>query len=318
MLTCLPTPRYYSMQNVHGPLDDIKDMSMFSDAQIKAIQSVETSERRTFSKLLGAADHAVDDLVESLKKRDMWSNTFLLFSSDNGGCTYGGGYNTPLRGGKHFLFEGGVRVPAFITSPMLPANIQGTEYTGLVHITDMFATMIDMTGHDIPEDIDSISQWDAILGQADHPRQEILHNVDNWNFPTSTAHLQMMKKPRAALRQGDMKIILHHWAMAWDSPPTAEDGLRPGNKGVEDCADPPEDHLPLDWLFNITADPYEQNNLIDAPEYADVVKRMRAKVMHEAQNMRMSSWMNEDPAAINTWRMTGFISPWMTRPGGSQ
>ena len=292
---------YYATQNVHGPLDDIEDMSIFTADQVKALESVETAERRIFGKLVGALDHAVNDMVESLKKHDMWERTVLIFSSDNGGCEYGGGYNTPLRGGKHFLFEGGLRVPAFVHSPMLPDTVKGTEYNGLFHITDMFATIIAVTGHDVPPNVDGVDQWDALQGLAEPPRTEIIHNIDYWTFPTPTTSstLDMMKRPRAALRQGDMKLILHHWQLPWSSPPTAsEDSAKPLNQGVVDCGTPPEGNLPIDWLFNITADPEERVNLFNEPEYAELVGSMRAKVMMEAENMNMASWMNEDPTAI--------------------
>ena len=124
----------------------------------------------------------------------------------------------------------------------------------------------------------------------------------------------MMKQPRAALRQGDMKLILHHWQLPWSSPPTAsEDSAKPLNQGVVDCGTPPEGNLPIDWLFNITADPEERVNLFNEPEYAELVGSMRAKVMMEAENMNMASWMNEDPTAIQTWMHSGFIEPWMTK-----
>lgn len=247
----------------------------------------------------------------------MWDHTVLIFTSDNGGCDAGGGYNTPLRGGKHFLFEGGIRVPAFLYSPLLEDSVKGTTYNGLIHISDMFATVIRITGHDVPDDIDGIDQWDAIQGKADPPRTEIMHNIDYWNFPTPTTSstLQMMKRPRAAYRSGDMKLILHHWQMGWASPHSAgeSDDVKPANLGIADCADPPEGNLPIDWLFNITADPEERVNLIKEPVYEHTIQRMRAKIIMEANNMNMASWMNEDPQAVQTWMITGFISPWMTK-----
>lgn len=322
---------YYATQNVHGPLDDIEDMTLFTDEQAKAIQSIQNPERKVFAKLLGALDHAVSDLVKTLKINSMWDSSVLILSSDNGGCQYGGGYNNPLRGGKHFLFEGGIRVPAFITSPMLPTRVTGTTYTGLFHISDMYPTIMSMLQRDPPEDMDGISQWDALLGKTTiHPRTELMHNIDYWAIPTTSTTLEMMTRPRAAYRDGDMKLILHHWALGWYAPPLStpsseSEGIsgrsslsRPENEGIEDCADPPKDHAALDFLFNISADPHETQNLINLTEYADTVQRMRARVMEEAKNMVMSSWITEDESSVDTWMMTGFVVPWMVMPGGSQ
>ena len=50
----------------------------------------------------------------------------VVVASDNGGCSLSGAYNHPLRGGKQYLYEGGVRVNAFVHSPLLPlANALG-------------------------------------------------------------------------------------------------------------------------------------------------------------------------------------------------
>ena len=45
-----------------------------------------------------ALDHGVGQIVEELKRQDMYHNTFILFSSDNGGS--GRPFNTPLKGKK--------------------------------------------------------------------------------------------------------------------------------------------------------------------------------------------------------------------------
>jgi len=322
---------YYATQNVHGPLDEIRDMTLFTDAQSKAIQAIQNPERKVFAKLLGALDHAVSDLVKTLKVNGMWDSSVLLLSSDNGGCQYGGGYNNPLRGGKHFLFEGGIRVPAFISSPMLPTSVMGTTYTGLFHISDVYPTIMGMLQQNLPEDIDGISQWDALLRKTSvYPRTELMHNIDYWAIPTTSTTLQMMTHPRAAYREGDMKLILHHWALGWYAPPIntpSSEGeklsgrssiSRPDNEGIEDCADPPKDHAALDFLFNISADPHETRNLVNLTEYADTVQRMRARVMEEAKRMVMASWIAEDESSVDTWMMTGFVVPWMVMPGGSQ
>lgn len=67
-------------------------------------------------------DAGIETVIDALKLNSMWDNTVLIFVSDNGGpldhCT-----NEPLRGGKHTFFEGGVRVMAFISGPMIPAGM---------------------------------------------------------------------------------------------------------------------------------------------------------------------------------------------------
>jgi len=57
-------------------------------------------------------DQAIADVVESARAT-LGDNTVVVVSPDNGGSTWYGGLNAPLRSGKLTPFEGGVRVPAF-------------------------------------------------------------------------------------------------------------------------------------------------------------------------------------------------------------
>ena len=71
-------------------------------------------------------DDAVKDVVEYLKENGMWDNTLIVFSSDNGG-DFNRGDNYPLRGFKNSAFEGGVRVPAFVSGGYLAEDRRGVQ-----------------------------------------------------------------------------------------------------------------------------------------------------------------------------------------------
>ena len=75
----------------------------------------------------------------------LWDNTFTVFSTDNGGEPVYGGYNWPLRGTKHTLWEGGVRGAALVHGKMLEKT--GVKCEGLLHITDFFPTLINLAGN---------------------------------------------------------------------------------------------------------------------------------------------------------------------------
>ena len=74
-----------------------------------------------------AIDDVVAALVTSLTDAGIMDNTILVFSSDNGGQpTAGGASNYPLRGGNNTWWEGGIRVPSWIYSPLFDSAIAGS------------------------------------------------------------------------------------------------------------------------------------------------------------------------------------------------
>jgi arylsulfatase A-like enzyme len=116
-------------------------------------------------------DDAVGRIVEALDKTGQRENTLLVFTSDNGGSTAENndtkypldtypsgkltGNNTPLRGQKGQLYEGGIRVPTIVSWPgrLKP----GTRDTP-VHITDWMPTFCALAGHSMSSDL----KWDGV------------------------------------------------------------------------------------------------------------------------------------------------------------
>eukprot|EP00484_Ammonia_sp_Unknown_P020596 CAMPEP_0197053618 /NCGR_PEP_ID=MMETSP1384-20130603/27844_1 /TAXON_ID=29189 /ORGANISM="Ammonia sp." /LENGTH=667 /DNA_ID=CAMNT_0042486549 /DNA_START=2482 /DNA_END=4485 /DNA_ORIENTATION=- len=93
-------------------------------------------------------DIAIKDVVLYLKQNDLWQNTLLVFSSDNGG-EINRGDNYPLRGYKNQSWEGGIRTPAFVTGGYLNDERRGEVLTNtIVHITDWYPTLLEAAGVD--------------------------------------------------------------------------------------------------------------------------------------------------------------------------
>jgi arylsulfatase A-like enzyme len=107
-------------------------------------------------------DTLVGRVVAALKQTGLYANTVIAFTSDNGGDPNYGGNNLPLRGQKETLWEGGLRVPAFVHSPLLAARA-GTVSRQLFHITDWMPTLLraaGMSSADIQrQGWDGIDQW---------------------------------------------------------------------------------------------------------------------------------------------------------------
>jgi arylsulfatase A-like enzyme len=74
--------------------------------------------------MVTAIDKAVETIKNALDANGMTENTIIIFSSDNGGQPISGAANNlPLRGGKNTWFEGGMRVPSFVYSPLFAGSI---------------------------------------------------------------------------------------------------------------------------------------------------------------------------------------------------
>jgi arylsulfatase A-like enzyme len=101
--------------------------------------------RKTMLAMLSAADDAVGQVMAALEKHKQVENTLVIFHTDNGGPTKGNGsLNTPLRGFKGDVWEGGVRIPfAMQWTGHLPA---GKVYAQPVISLDMFPTALAAAG----------------------------------------------------------------------------------------------------------------------------------------------------------------------------
>ncbi|WP_396600646.1 sulfatase [Algibacter sp. R77976] len=95
--------------------------------------------------LVETMDDAVGVVLKALKDNGLDENTIVVFTSDNGGVASGDHYSTsnlPLRGGKGYQWEGGIREPYFIKVPWLKHAGSKTEFP--VINTDFYPTLLDL------------------------------------------------------------------------------------------------------------------------------------------------------------------------------
>lgn len=90
--------------------------------------------RRQFCGMIRGLDEGIKNITDAIHTY-LGEDTILYLTSDNGGSTWFGGLNTPLRGGKSTPYEGGVKVPAFFVdfTPNYKYIGQPREYYGLMH-----------------------------------------------------------------------------------------------------------------------------------------------------------------------------------------
>jgi arylsulfatase A-like enzyme len=108
-------------------------------------------------------DDAVGKIVATLKSEGVWENTILFFISDNGGPLAQSADNSPLGGGKHQDYEGGVRVPFLVS---WPAKLKPGESDAVVSSLDFLPTVLAATGTAAPAEkpLDGIDLLPVLSG----------------------------------------------------------------------------------------------------------------------------------------------------------
>ncbi|MBK9273620.1 MAG: sulfatase-like hydrolase/transferase [Flavobacteriales bacterium] len=104
--------------------------------------------------MVESVDHEVDRLLASLTAAEL-ANTVVLFIGDNGTSPDVIQVPYPPNHAKGTLYEGGVRVPLVIAGPGITRA--GEREAALVNTTDLFATIVELTGHALPAYEDSRS-----------------------------------------------------------------------------------------------------------------------------------------------------------------
>ena len=142
--------------------------------------------RRLVLAMLVALDEAVGQVVDSLKEVGEYENTVIVFTTDNGGSVSHASSNLPLRGTKGTLWEGGTRGPAFVHSPLLASDVQGSTHEGMIHITDWMPTLASLAGLDEQQleqlGLDGIDQTSMVMEGAASKRTDFVYNIKTSPF----------------------------------------------------------------------------------------------------------------------------------------
>ena len=131
-------------------------------------------------------------------------NTIVVFTSDNGGVAAGDNFSTsnkPLRAGKGYQFEGGIREPYFIKIPGLSKGGDKIDYP--VSGTDFYPTFLELAGgQQLPrEHNDGISLLPLFKGETLGERALI------WHFPH---YGNQGGEPSSIIRRGNWKLIHYY------------------------------------------------------------------------------------------------------------
>jgi arylsulfatase A-like enzyme len=230
---------YLPFFSVHTPLigrEDLIEKYRAKKARLgltAAFESEPPRENRTvqehavYAAMVEAMDEAVGTVLDALDHHGLADDTVVIFFSDNGGLSTSEGSptsNLPLRAGKGWIYEGGIRSPLIIRWPKAVAA--GSTSNLPIISTDFYPTLLAACGLDLLPDqhLDGVNLLPVLKG-GEVDRGPIFWHYPHWGNQGGI--------PSSAVRDGDWKLIRFHW-----------------RKGTE--------------LYHLANDPGERTNLADA------------------------------------------------------
>ena len=221
--------------------------------------------RAAYAAMISYLDENIGKLIKYLKDENLYDNTIILFSSDNG-VTYSGGtdgeyfnssgiFGESFGRGKGFVYEGGIRVPMIATwnKKIKPGSI--TNHISAQY--DVMATLLELINYrNIPE-TDGISFLPTLLDK----KEQSVHNFLYWEFPEYGGQI--------AIRMGDWKVIRRNLKRSGE------------NHTLE--------------LYNLSVDPEELNNVAtDHPQILDTASDIydNEHIKSEIEEFRINSIEN--------------------------
>ena len=210
-----PFIAFVSFYSVHTPLMTREDLKTKYEAKaglidadgpawghegankVRLVQS-----HAVYAGMVEAMDQAVGKILDELKVLRLEKNTIVFFVSDNGGLATSGGHptsNHPLRAGKGWLYEGGIRVPMIVKWP--GTTPPGSLCNVPVITNDFYPTILAIAGLTPPSDQprDGVSLSSLLEANENLDREALF-----WHYPH---YGNQGGAPAGAIRSGRWKLI---------------------------------------------------------------------------------------------------------------
>jgi arylsulfatase A-like enzyme len=161
-------------------------------------------EDAAYASMVAAMDENVGRIMEALKRHGLNKNTWVIFTSDNGGLSTlyrknAPTNNGPLRAGKGWCYEGGIRVPLIIAGPgvVTPGGVSEQPAVSM----DFYSTILTLAG--IQHEKNDGESLLPVLNE----NKELQRNELFWHYPHYHGSAW---KPGSAIRKEDWKLVLHY------------------------------------------------------------------------------------------------------------
>ncbi|MEM1067716.1 MAG: sulfatase [Planctomycetota bacterium] len=211
-----PFLAYLSFYSVHTPLIGRPDLVEKYKARAEKITGEEFADEETvwgqrqrrvrilqkhavYAAMVEAMDQAVGKVLDQLDASGVTDNTIVIFTSDNGGLSTSEGSptsNLPLRGGKGWVYEGGIREPWIIRYPGVTKS--GSVNSQPICSIDVLPTIAKAVGADLQQEIDGVDLRPALNGG------ELKRDALYWHYPH---YSNQGGFPGGAIRIGSYKLV---------------------------------------------------------------------------------------------------------------
>ena len=213
-----PFLAYLSFYSVHTPLIGRPDLVEKYKKKAESVEGAEFGDEEqvignkprkvrilqkhaVYGAMVEAMDAAVGKVLDQLETSGVADNTIVFFTSDNGGLSTSEGSptsNLPLRGGKGWIYEGGIREPWIVRHPGVTAA--GSTNATPISSIDLFPTVASAAGIDVKHEIDGTDLAPALEGdKLDRPGGALF-----WHYPH---YSNQGGFPSGAIRVGDFKLV---------------------------------------------------------------------------------------------------------------
>lgn len=161
-------------------------------------------ENAAYASMVASMDENVGRIIKTLKENGLSNNTWVIFTSDNGGLSTlrrknAPTANGPLRSGKGWCYEGGIRVPLIIKGPGVIHPGRTTDQPAVS--MDFFTTILNIAGIEHKKN-DGTNLLPVLTEEKSLDRDEIF-----WHYPH---YHGSMWKPGSAIRKGNWKLIVFY------------------------------------------------------------------------------------------------------------
>jgi N-sulfoglucosamine sulfohydrolase len=272
LVVCTHPPHTPWVENeIYDPNEITLPPTFVDTPQTRADRAKYYSDVTLMDSILGKVANALED-------RNQMETTLFVYTSDQGA-------NWPF--GKWNVYDAGLRVPFIVRWPGVVEPGSVTE--ALVSLADLLPTCMEAAGGKPDPNIDGKSFLDVIKGTTDRHREVVYGaHTGNDNGGANAAN----HSPARMIRTRRFQYILNlepdtvfkthitgspresvHYLPFWKTWETAARTDEHAKRIVYNYR-----HRPLEELYDLDQDPHETNNLINNPEYKDVLRSLKKQL----------------------------------------